>query len=93
LRRPPDEQRVGDALAEALGQLATAENPPAGVVREAAGWIGHELDLFAEEFANSAGQLAGKADVVGVGAGLLVATSKVSGLSAAVHNLLGLLGE
>jgi hypothetical protein len=51
------------------------------------------LDLFAEEFANSAGQLAGKADVVGVGAGLLVAISKVSGLSAAVHNLLGLLGE
>jgi len=77
-----DDRKVGDALADALGQLATVEEPPPTIVREIAGWFKKRLDLFADEFAKAAGKLAG----VGLGAGLAAGAAHVD-LPTAIEHL------
>ncbi len=80
-----DDRKVGDALADALGQLATVESPPPAIVREIAGWFKRRLDLFADEFAKAAGKTGGHVAALAVGVGLSAGAAHVDLPSAIEH--------
>jgi hypothetical protein len=81
-----EEQKVGDALADSMGQLATVEHPPKAVVREIAGWFKKRLDLYADEFAKAAGKTTGHIAGVGISAGLAAGAAHID-LGTAVEHL------
>ena len=82
----PEDRKVGDSLADTMGQLATVENPPMAVVREIAGWFKRRLDVFADEFAKAAGKTTGHLAGVGISAGLATGAAHVD-LTTAVEHL------
>src|SRR5262249_38735928 len=63
-----DDRRTGDALAAMANEVAKSDNPPRGVLRAAFDWFAHKGDVFAEEFAKSAGKVGGAGFRVGSGA-------------------------
>jgi hypothetical protein len=83
----PDDRRVGDAMARLLGELAVTQDPPRGVIQEAARWFADKADLFAEEFAKAAGKASGTTAAVGVGVGVAWATGKAGDLVSAIRDL------
>ena len=89
----PIEQRIGDALATLLGQMATVDNPPSSIVMEVASWFKDKLDIFATEFSKSAGKSAGSVVGLSLGAGSVLAATHVGDLVDAVKHLWSLLSK
>lgn len=78
---------VAEALLSMLGNLAATEEPPKTVVRAAAGWLAHKLDVFVEEAVKTAGKTAG---VVGVGGAALLVQKHAPGLADQLRELVDL---
>lgn len=81
------DRQVAEAILTLLGSFATAPEPPKRVVREAAGWLGHKLDVFIEEAVRTAGKAVG---VAGVGGAAYLLRKHAPGLAGQIRELVEL---
>lgn len=61
-----EDRLVAEQLVRLVSEMAKAEQPPRGVVREAAKWLGRKVDVFLDEAVKVAGKTAGAVAVGGV---------------------------
>ncbi len=85
-----DDRVVGEAVIQLLGHLARTNEPPRGVVREAAGWLWRKVDLFLDEATKTGGKAAG---VVAVGAAGLALDRYAPGLARSLKHIIDLASQ
>ncbi len=81
------DRRVADSILALLSSLATTPEPPRSVVREAATWLGHKVDIFIEEAVKTGGKAAG---VVGIGGVAYAFKKHAPGLAEHIRQLIDL---
>lgn len=87
----PDDERIGNALAEMANEVGKVDDPPRGPLRAALNWFAHKADVFTDELAKTAGKTAGAAAGVAVVVGGAAATGQLESLQKAIHAVRGLL--
>lgn len=81
------DREVAEAILALLSSLTTTPEPPRSVVREAASWLGHKVDVFIEEAVKTGGWAAG---LVGVGGAAIGLQKHAPGLAEHIRRLIEL---